>query len=152
MVTNNPWCSSACNCITLISTSTVTLPASFCVSLSMLPNPSYPYKSTSHWIKAQPNPEWPHLNEIMSATILFPSKVTFTRSRWKWILKKYYSIQHIRTSLYPYSSHCTALDLESWRILEECIMKNPSPRMTPHHDGHLHSSPQQVLPASIHVP
>lgn len=129
MVTNNPWCSWVCNCITLISTSNVTLPASFCVSLSMSPNPSYPYKSTSHWVKAQPNPEWPHLNLIMSVTILLPNKVTFTRSRWTWILEEYYSIQHIRTSPYPYSSHRTALDLESCPHHEESFPQNDSPSL-----------------------
>ena len=37
-----------------------------------------PGKGTSLWIRAQPNPPWPHLGWITSAHTLFPGEVSFT--------------------------------------------------------------------------
>lgn len=67
-----PW---LCSCIT--------------VSLTLLPPQCFPpcgclcsvlssHEDTNHWMRAHPNPVWPHLDSIISAKILLPNQVTFT--------------------------------------------------------------------------
>ena len=80
VLARNPW-----HCVAPVSISV--LPWCSCVLFSYIrlffACPHFfqgvpPGKGTSLWIRAQPNPPWPHLGWITSAHTLFPGEVSFT--------------------------------------------------------------------------
>lgn len=79
--------------ITTISASMVTW-HSPCMSVSKFPS----YEDTSHCIKVHRTPVWP-LHNLFYQKPYFPKKVTFTGSRWTWILEEYNS----SSTLNPYA-------------------------------------------------